>query len=101
MVIVVYVVQLHGFDILSEIFWLGAEQFREYEEHQYYLVNSNSPTLKGFFDDELGKSLMIEGFKEPLIVRIDEHGKYFIVDGFHRYRNGLKQGIKKFPCVLG
>jgi len=50
--------------------------------------------------EELSNSIKQEGVLQPIIVRIDEEGKTWLVAGERRLRASQKAGLKQIPAVI-
>lgn len=48
----------------------------------------------------LEHSIKVNGYTQPIVVWINEHNEYEVVDGFHRHLVGKKIGLSHLPVVI-
>lgn len=66
------------------------------------LPNPNQPRKRFNYDEleGLAQSIRANGILQPLLVRINENGKYELVAGERRLRAARLVGITKVPCIV-
>lgn len=77
----------------NEIKYLKFEDLEDYPDQPFKLYNEAQ-------NEEMVRSIRINGIIQPLIVRPLENGKYQILSGHNRKYCGEKAGIKYFPCKV-
>ncbi|MBR0491928.1 MAG: ParB N-terminal domain-containing protein [Clostridia bacterium] len=77
----------------NEIKYLKFEDLEDYPDQPFKLYNEAQ-------NEEMVRSIRINGIIQPLIVRPLENGKYQILSGHNRKYCGEKAGIIYFPCKV-
>ena len=66
------------------------------------LLNPDQPR-KNFGEEELSQlteSIQNYGILQPILVKPDYNGKYFIIAGERRYRAACQAGLSSMPCIV-
>ena len=77
----------------NEIKYLKFEELEDYPDQPFRLYNDAQ-------NEEMIRSIRINGIIQPLIVRPLENGKYQILSGHNRKYCGQKAGIIYYPCKV-
>jgi len=80
-------------NIETEIKYLKFEDLEDYPDQPFKLYNEER-------NEEMIRSIKINGIIQPLIVRPMENGKYQILSGHNRKYCGKRAGIDYFPCKV-
>ena len=83
--------------------------YDKYQDGGYYVIplqaiTPNPHQPRQYFDPEalaeLTLSIQQKGILQPVIVRVDEEKKFYLVAGERRYRAAQKAGLTEIPAIL-
>ena len=85
---------------------IKTNKFRD-GEYKIFNINDITPDPeqpREIFDEEkleeLSNSIQKEGVLQPVIVRIDDKGKIWLIAGERRFRASQKAGLKQIPAII-
>ncbi len=77
---------------VSQIYWIPTGMI----EANDYNPNVVAPREMELLELSISK----DGYTQPIVVWLRQDNRFEVVDGFHRYKVGIKRKMSHLPCVI-